>query len=128
MKNTKNLLVTGLVLATALFTSVQVTAMERPWGTPYHVMNPENTNLDETRKINPYLSERDKKYFWSQINYYTKIKRDTNDSNNRKFIASARERTRSNASLQKNIDRYKSMYYGNKAYSNDEVLNILRQP
>jgi hypothetical protein len=51
MKNTKNLLITGVALVVALFASVQVSAMNRQ----------ENPNLDKNTKsyLNSYISSMD---------------------------------------------------------------------
>jgi signal transduction histidine kinase len=58
MKNTKNVLITSVVLAITLFASVQITAME-----------PE-------RRINPYLSEVQKQVLKNSISdYKNKIQR-----------------------------------------------------
>jgi hypothetical protein len=118
----KNTFIASIVMAIALLVSVQVIAMERE----YYEINPENTNLDETRKINPHLNERNKRYFWNQIHNYTTERKEANNPNNTAFIADAKKRTAFNAEIQKKIDRYKSLYYGNKRYSEEEILAVLR--
>ncbi len=92
MKNTKNLLITGIVLATALFASVQVTAM--------------------ASRVNPNLTPGAKRALERHIGAQTQ-QLDPKSG----FVYTPEELKEA----QQKLKRFEKMYYGNEAYDEADV-------
>jgi len=99
MKNTKNVLMAGIVLAMTLFASVQVVAMER--------------------KVNPYLTENQK---WEIEGAINAREHEAQSFDPKKTIyVSDNMRNYLSAVNTAELKAYKSIYYGNKAYTAKEI-------
>jgi hypothetical protein len=74
MKNTKNLLITGVTLAIALFASVQVVAMEQnqinPKLLPVQIQITRDRIEQNTRNIQRYNNQNSSEYDPEQVQYY----------------------------------------------------------
>lgn len=99
MKNTKNLIITSLTLAIALFTSVQVTAME------------------QGRKVNSNLTIGAKILLRRRISETEKMV----DPKSTQFKISTPETIKL---FKQRLERLKEMYYGNKVYTINNIENV----
>ena len=109
MKITKNILFANIVLAIALCTSMQVTAMEPE----------QKTNQSQ---INPYLSEQDKADLKWQIMTDEKLFTDLYDpkKSNNPWGYNA-------ALLSAQIRAHKAVYYGDRPYTRKEMAELVHE-
>jgi len=103
MKSTKNVLIAGIVLAIALFASIQMTAMER--------------------KVNPYLTKFQK----DRIEFMIKginldLDRPSCDPKTSNVSQEAKNKCKL---LSRQRTLLESIYYDNKAYTNEEIGAIV---
>jgi hypothetical protein len=99
MKNTKNVFITGVALAIALFASVQVVAME------------------PGRRVNPNLAPVTKAHFERKIKLYTnEIKHLENEIKDPKQLQQKRNNIDYRDRMIGCLEELKDMYYGDEDY------------
>jgi hypothetical protein len=109
MKNTKNLLISSVILAAALFASVQVSAMEL------------------NKSVNPYLSNKQKHDLElaiaaaaQGIQVFSQGQHAASESLRNKIMFNQKIQ-----SEKQRIERIKEIYYDNRAYTDNEISNIV---
>ncbi len=109
MKNTKNLLITGVALAITLFASVQISAMEL------------------NKSVNPYLSNKQKHDLElavaaaaQGIQLFSQGQGAASESLRNKVVFNQKIQ-----SEKQRVERIKEIYYGNRAYTDNEISNII---
>jgi hypothetical protein len=109
MKSTKNLLITGLVLATALFTSVQVSAMSTA------------EELMAEGTVNAKLTRNQKRSIIQKIeNIKMKLNACDPKRASQKTLEVCNE-------LKQQLQAIKNMYFDNRPYTDDECYALLER-
>jgi hypothetical protein len=100
MKSTKNILMAGVVVAIALFASVQVTAMEMG------------------RKVNPHLTREQEEFVRDKIEFKTELIKNA-------WYCDPKKRNLGPCEFEKKkLSALKTIYYGNKPYTNDQIADV----